>query len=91
MYDSNSRYAKLSTYRVPDRRGREVAVVPPAPAPTQALAGYHVRKDGQRLDLLAGRYLADATAFWRICELGDVMLPDALVLEREIAIPRRNG
>jgi hypothetical protein len=91
MFDANSRYAKLATYTVIDRRGRSVSVVPAAPAPTQALAGYHVRKDGQRLDLLAGRYLDDATAFWRICEIADVMLPDALNVADEIPIPRMNG
>ena len=91
MFEKNSRYAKLPTYQVPDRRGRQVAVVPPAPALDQTLAGYHVRKDGQRLDLLAGRYLDDATMFWRICELADVMQPDALNVTDEIAIPRKAG
>lgn len=91
MFDPNSRYARLAHYTVPDRRGRPVRVVPPAPAREQTLAGYHVRKDGQRLDLLAGRYLDDATAAWRICELGGVMLPDALGLADEIAIPRKEG
>ncbi len=91
MFDPNSRYATLHTYTVPDRRGRQVAVVPPAPALSQVLAGYHVRKDGHRLDLLAGRYLDDATMFWRICELADVMLPDGLSVTDEIPIPRRAG
>jgi hypothetical protein len=91
MYDPNSRYAQVLTYRVVDRRGREVVVTAAAPARVQALAGYHVRKDGQRLDLLVGRYLDDATAFWRIAELADVMLPEALSLADEIPIPRRNG
>ena len=91
MFEKNSRYAKLPPYQVPDRRGRQVAVVPPAPALDQALAGYHVRKDGHRLDLLAGRYLDDATMFWRICELADVMLPDALNVTDEIPIPRKAG
>jgi hypothetical protein len=91
MFEKNSRYASLPTYQVPDRRGRQVAVVPPAPALDQALAGYHVKKDGQRLDLLAGRYLDDATAFWRIAELADVMLPDALNVTEEIPIPQKAG
>ena len=90
MFETNSRYAGLATYTVTDRRGRTVAVVPAAPAPAQQLLGYHVRKDGQRLDLLAGRYLGDATAFWRICELAGVMLPEALSLADEIAIPKRS-
>ena len=90
MFDSNSRYAKLSTYTVTDRRGREVAVVPPPPASDETLLGYHVRKDGQRLDLLAGRYLDDATAWWRIAELSDVMTAEALSLVDEIPIPQRS-
>ena len=91
MFDPTSRYAKVATYTVVDRRGREVSVTGRAPAPSQALAGFHVRKDGQRLDLLAGRYLEDATAFWRIAELANVMLPEALTLASEIPIPRRRG
>lgn len=91
MFDPKSRYALVATYTVLDRRGREISVTGRAPALAQALAGYHVRKDGQRLDLLAGRYLDDATAFWRIAELANVMLPEALTLANEIAIPRRNG
>ena len=91
MFEPNSRYAQVATYTVIDRRGREVTVVTPAPALPQALAGYHVRKEGQRLDLLAGRYLNDATAFWRIAELGDVMLAESLSLVDEVPIPKRNG
>lgn len=90
MFDSNSRYAKVPTFSVPDRKGRTVTVTEPAPALDQELLGYHVRKDGQRLDLLAGRYLQDGTRFWAICELGDVMLPEALTLADEIAIPKRS-
>jgi hypothetical protein len=89
MFDPKSRYANLPTYTVPDRRGRYVEVVIAAPAPAQELAGLHVRKDGQRLDLLAGRYLDDPSGFWRICELSSVMVPDALTLRDEIPIPKR--
>jgi hypothetical protein len=91
MFDDNSRYQRAPTYVVTDRRGREVTVVGPAPPLEQALAGYHLRKDGQRLDILAERYLGDATAFWRIVELSGVVLPEALSLEQELPIPRRNG
>ena len=90
MFDPNSRYAKVPTFTAVDRRGRTVNVVEPAPALDQGLAGYHVRRDGQRLDLLAGRYLQDATRFWAIAALNDVMLPEALTLADEIAIPERS-
>jgi len=91
MFDDNSRYIKVPRFTVKDRRGRDVTVVAAAPAPEQTLAGYHLRKDGQRLDLLAGRYLTDAGAFWRITELADAMHAEALSLADEIPIPRRNG
>lgn len=90
MFDSKSRYATLETYTTTDRRGRTVTVVPPAPAPTQSLSGYHVRREGQRLDVLANRYLDDPAAFWRLCELADVMHVESLSLETEIAIPRKS-
>ena len=87
MFDSKSRFAKAETYVVTDRRGRRVNVVIPAPAPEQSLAGYHQRKGDTRLDVLAGRYLDDATAFWRIAEQANTVLPEALTLQAEIAIP----
>lgn len=87
MFDKKSRYAKLETYEVTDRRGRTVVVVPTPPAPNQTELGNHIMKQGQRLDHLAYKYLDDSSGFWRICELNDVMLPEALTEAREIAIP----
>lgn len=89
MFDEKSRYRGVAPYEATDRRGRTVAVVPVPPAPAQALLGYHLRKEGQRLDHLAHHYLDDAAGFWRICELNDAMLPDALAEAREIAIPQK--
>jgi hypothetical protein len=90
MFDSSSRFAKASTYPVTDRRGRNVTVVEPAPPISQNLAGYHLRKAETRLDVLAGRYLGEPTAFWRIAQLADVMVPEALTLRAEIPIPTRS-
>jgi hypothetical protein len=89
MFDSKSRYLKVETYQVPDRRGRLVLVVVPAPAPSLTLRGTHQRKQGQRLDHLAHKYLADPAGFWRICELNDVMQAEMLSEADEIAIPTR--
>lgn len=91
MFDPNSRYSGLLTYAVVDRRGRTVAVVPGAPRPQQAQLGLHRHRQGERLDHYAAMYLADATAFWRICEINDVMLPEALSEALEVAIPRKTG
>ncbi|MEM7676331.1 MAG: hypothetical protein AAF449_10050 [Myxococcota bacterium] len=89
MFDANSRYAKAKTWQVVDRRGRTVTVVEPAPGSEASLLGYHVLKEGQRLDHLAGRYLSDPTQWWRLCDLADAMLPDALLTTDELPIPRR--
>jgi hypothetical protein len=42
---------------------------------------------GERLDHLAAAYLGDGARWWRICELADVMTPDALAEAREVPIP----
>jgi hypothetical protein len=91
MFDSKSRYAKAETYVVKDARGRTVTVVAPPPPPDQVLLGIHLLKQGERLDLLAARYLNDPTGFWRIAEENNVMLPEALTEAREIEIPVKSS
>lgn len=91
MFSSNSRYAKAGTYAVTRRDGRVVTVtkVPPPTAPR--LRGYHQRLDGQRLDHIAAHYLADATAFWRLCDANGAMAPDALAAAGQVAIPEKGS
>ena len=38
-------------------------------------------RDGDRLDRLAGQYLGDPTAFWRICDANGAIRPNALIEE----------
>jgi len=87
MFDPKSRYVKAETYGVTDKRGRLVKVVVPPPQHEQLLLGLHLLKQGERLDLLAARYLNDPAGYWRIAEQNDVMLPEALTEAREIEIP----
>lgn len=87
MFDPKSRYLKADTYEVKDKRGRTVKVVAPPTPPDQLLLGIHLLKQGERLDLLAARYLADPAGFWRIAEQNNVMLPEALTQAPEIEIP----
>ena len=89
MFDKKSRYGKLETYEVTDRRGRIVVVVPVPEMPDQAPLGIHITKQGQRLDHLAYKYLDYPAGFWRICELNDVMLPEVLTEAQEITIPTK--
>lgn len=88
VFDAKSRYVKnASIYEATDRRGRKVAALTAANKPAQTLLGEHLRKEGQRLDHLANFYLQDPNGFWRICELNDVMLPDALAEVDVLRIP----
>jgi hypothetical protein len=91
VFDDKSRYADLPTYEVTDRRGRPVPVVPVPDPPAQTRLGVHLRKEGQRVDHLAHLYLDDPAGFWRICELNEAMLPEALTEAREIEIPGQAG
>ena len=88
IFEAKSRYVKnASIYEVTDRRGRRVAALTVADRPVQTLLGEHLRKEGQRLDHLANFYLQDPNGFWRIAELNDAMLPDALAEVDIVKIP----
>lgn len=91
MFDQKSRYAGLEAYSVKDKRGRTVQVVRVPDALQQLIIGYHVLKQGQRLDHLANKYLNDPAGFWRICDANGVMQAEILSEEQEIAIPERKG
>jgi hypothetical protein len=89
-FDPKSRYAKhASTYEVEDRRGRKVVALTPAEPPPEARLGEHLRKQGQRLDHLANHYLRDPNGFWRLAEMNDKVLPDAVLVEDSILIPAK--
>ena len=87
MFAPNSRYAKMGTYTVTLADGRVVtAVKTPLPSPTPPM-GYHVTIQGDRLDLLAARYLNDPTWFWKLCDANGSVSPDALNARLQIGIP----
>ena len=88
-FEKKSRYSKVETYTATDRRGREVTIVTIPDAPTQETLGTHLRRQGQRLDHISLKYLADATSFWRVCELNDAMSADVLAEAPEIQIPTK--
>ena len=91
MFASNSRYAAMPQDIVTRADGRAVAVVRlPLPG-SPRLLGYHRRHAGQRLDLIASHYLADATAFWRLCDADDAVSPDALGARDLVGIPAKEG
>lgn len=88
MFSSNSRYAKLQTYTVNLPGGvTAIAVRLPQPPVQLALAGYHTRIQGDRLDLLAARYLNDPTLFWKLCDANGTPAAAALEARPLIGIP----
>lgn len=89
MFTDKSRYYEEKPYTVTDRRGRIVLVVGVPPPPLQALSGYHLRKQWQRIDHLAAIYTNTSTGFWKIAEINDAMLPEATNCLKEIAIPTK--
>ncbi|MFO1302112.1 MAG: LysM domain-containing protein [Burkholderiales bacterium] len=89
MFDSKSRYFQVATYQLTDLRGRTVEVVATPPPLAQALRGLHVRKEGERYDHLAARYLSNPAGFWRLADMNDAFTADALSELSRVRIPER--
>jgi hypothetical protein len=87
MFFPGSRYENAGTYTITQPDGTKIAVTK-IPLPTNPpLQGYHRRSEGQRLDLIAYRYLKDANGFWRLCDANNAIVPDALTVRNLIGIP----
>jgi len=90
MFTPNSRYWRLPTYSVALPGGRSAQVTElPVPASTPLL-GFHRRIEGERLDLIAARYLQDPTWFWKLCDAANVVVPSSLPARDLIPIPRQS-
>ncbi|HEX7681514.1 MAG TPA: LysM domain-containing protein, partial [Thermoanaerobaculia bacterium] len=89
MFTPNSRYAKEGTYTVTRPDGTRVTATRLPLPTTPRVIGDHKKLDGQRLDLIAAHYLADATAFWRLCDANNSVVPDALAAHSAISIPEK--
>lgn len=87
MFFPSSRYQNQIGYTRKRADGTLVAVTR-LPLPAQGLLlGYHQRRQGQRLDLIAAHYLADPTTFWKVCDANNAVVPDALAVHDLIGIP----
>ena len=85
MFDSTSRYCKIpiKSISVPDGDGRSREIryvkrrfIPSAREMTTLTE--HTVTEGDRLDVIAARYIGDPTQFWRICDANGAMRPDEL-------------
>lgn len=84
---TTSRYHGMSAYRATTASGATVTtLVIPGPRRPSPI-GYHPRTAGDRLDMLAVRYLNDPTGFWRLCDTGNAMIPGALEQRSLIGVP----
>jgi hypothetical protein len=82
-----SRYQNSGTTLVIQADGTQIpALKTPIPRPA-VVQGFVRRQLGQRLDLIANQYLNDATAFWRLCDANNSVVPDALANSALVGIP----
>ncbi len=82
-----SRYYNAATYQATTASGATVtALVIPGPRFPPPI-GYHPSAGGDRLDLLAARYLNDPTGFWRLCDANNSLVAGALQSRALIGIP----
>lgn len=87
MFTANSRYFAQPVHTRTLANGSVVSLVRlPLPGPA-VVKGYHRRLNGQRLDLIANNYLADATATWWLCDANNAVVPDALASHALVGVP----
>jgi nucleoid-associated protein YgaU len=82
LFAPNSRYAGIPTSTFVAADGMTVAYVQrrfiPQPGQLAQLQQYSVVQ-GDRLDVLAAKFLGDPTLFWRICDANGAMRPEDLI------------
>lgn len=83
-FPTDSRYHNSATlqYIAPD--GQVIAYlarrfVPKAGAPNFATVAQHTVKRGDRLDLIAAKYLGDPLLFWLLCDANGAIIPNSLL------------
>ena len=89
MFPKTSRYAGQGTYTVRTTRGEAVTATRLPIRAVPVVRGVHPRLDSQRLDHIAAHYLANATTFWKLCDAGDAIAPDALAVRDRVPIPKK--
>ena len=82
LFAPNSRYQATETATYTTSDGRTVAYLRrrfvPQPDQLVQVAQYTVTQ-ADRLDIIAARFLGDATLFWRICDANRALRPEDLL------------
>ncbi len=83
-FPTDSRYYAYSTLTYTDPSGNMVSylarrIVPQPGAPNYSTVATHTVKQGDRLDMIAAKYLGDPLMFWLICDANGAIRPNQLV------------
>jgi hypothetical protein len=81
LFGANSRYRGIETATLTSTDGSTISYVRRrfVPQPSQlAQLQQHTVIQGDRLDILAAKYLGDPQLFWRICDANGAMRPEDL-------------
>lgn len=83
-FPADSRYYGTGTLSYVSPQGETVAylarrIVPQPGAPNFATVAQHTVRQGDRLDLIAAKYLGDPLIFWLICDANGAIDPRELV------------
>lgn len=83
-FPPDSRYYHYSTQQYTSPDGQVITYlarrfVPKPGAPNYATVAQHTVKRGDRLDLIAARYLGDPLMFWLLCDANGAIVPNDLV------------
>jgi len=87
MIGRDSRYARCVIYR--DSDGTSLGMRQRIDTTPRHADRLHIVVEGDRLDLLAHRYLGDARLWWIICDYNDLFFPLALEPGLALRIPSR--
>lgn len=95
MFPVTSRYYGIEVAKLEVSADRTIAYLRRRFLPLQqsaVLITEHTVMQGDRLDNITARYLADPEQFWRICDTNNAMRPDDLTAEigrtLQIALPQ---
>jgi hypothetical protein len=83
-FPTDSRYYNFSTLTYTTPAGQQISylgrrIVPQPGPPNFATIAAHTVHHGDRLDLIAAKYLGDPLMFWLICDANGAIEPESLV------------
>lgn len=83
-FPTDSRYYNSATLQYTAPNGQVITYlarrfVPQPGAPNYATVAQHTVVQGDRLDLIAARYLGDPLIFWLICDANGAIRPNSLI------------